>query len=135
PKGYAFALHERVIPAFGGAWIDGPASLRWFRDAIMNYQVKVHGDEGKQNRGNKEHVGGKEAAERGAAGCRARQDEVAQPVSDQRRTARLFGGNNSSPKATLVPAQDLACKRHEQRSKQQHDAGKPTDLPRIFVCG
>ena len=88
----------------------------------------MHRDEDEHQRRNEKDVDGEKAAQGRAADGRAAEDEPRQPIADQRNAPGLFGGHHHRPRGSLVPAQQLAGKPHDQSEAEQQHAGRPVHL-------
>ena len=85
----------------------------------MQDEIKMESHEEKNETRNEKDMRREEAAQRGAANGVSRQNEVPQPVADDWHSPSLFGRDHHRPEASLIPAQQLARKRHQQRQQQQ----------------
>ena len=123
-----------MIPGAVGLRVDQPARLGRLGDAGVQHQPEVPPHEGEDERRQEEDVEGVEARQRRAAHDLSGQQQLHQPLADQRHPVGLRGPHHHRPVGVLVPAQQLPGERQPHRQQQQDRPGQPVHLARELVA-
>ncbi len=84
------------------------AGGRRFGNAVAQDQPEMERDEDEHQRRHEKDVDREKAAQGRAADRRSAEDELRQPVADERNAPGLFGRDHHRPGGVLIPTQQLA---------------------------
>src|SRR4030095_13685309 len=97
PKGLTALFEQLFIFSAIGFWIDRFARNRGLRDTMAHTQPEMQADKGKHYPRENENMDCEEATKRGAADAGSAEDNLRQPIANQRHPACLFGRDHDRP--------------------------------------